>query len=97
MHTPAPIRLARGKPSPESHGTELRLERLNGSIYGLGVAFRERRRWDFEAIAADCLRALHEAEAELEALELAAERRAAFDRWIDASRSLLYAVAAARG
>jgi hypothetical protein len=98
MHTPAPVQNGRAGRSREgTYGAELRLDRLNGSIYGLGVAFRERRKWDFEAIAADCLRALHEAEGELEQLALAADRRAAFDRWFDASRNLLHAVAGHAG
>jgi hypothetical protein len=98
MHTPAPVENSRrGRSRAESYGAELRLDHLASSIYGLGLAFQEGRKWDFEAIAADRLRELHEAETELDGVQIPADRRATFDRWIDATRNLLHAVSGCAG
>jgi hypothetical protein len=97
MHTPAPVANARQRRSgAATYEAELVMDQLASHVYSLGLSFQAGERLDYETAAADRLRNLHGAETLLDEAGLPAPRRAPFDRWTDATRAVLHAIAAHR-
>jgi hypothetical protein len=96
MHTPAPVEHARRRDTrAPAYEAELVMDQLASHVYSLGLSLQAGERLDYEAVAADRLRNLHGAETLLDDANLTESRRRPYLAWIEATRVLLHAVAAA--
>ena len=96
MHTPAPVENARRRNAQApAYEAELVMDQLASHVYSLGLSLQAGERLDYEAVAADRLRNLHGAETLLDDVTLTESRRRPYLRWVEATRALLHAIAAA--